>query len=371
MSEKLPNVVVSGYYGFDNLGDEAILEQLVCELKRLVPGENIIVLSANPQNTASSYQVRALARNEWFDIFREMQKTRLFVSGGGGLFQNTRSLGSILFYGLQILLARAGGARVVIYAQGLGPLNGIAATNLCRQFFSQAQEICLRDEKSLSLLKSWGLEATQTADPVWSLQASALPSAVDEQLRTLDDKPIALSLRETAEMSPAKARRLAEHLLQVFPEQESYLLLSLQDLQDLNLLQSVADFLESKGKKTALFKLADFSLPSQWLGLFSCCRALVGMRLHACIMALKMGCPVAGIAYDPKVRRVLEEFGQPILNLTNQPEEDDWLQGLQELALDSSALAERAVASAKRAAELAGQNFLMLERNLDMQRGNG
>ena len=49
MNETKKKIVLSGYYGFDNLGDEAILNYLVNFLKE----NNIdpIVLSANPEKT--------------------------------------------------------------------------------------------------------------------------------------------------------------------------------------------------------------------------------------------------------------------------------------------------------------------------------
>ncbi len=42
-------VLISGYYGFDNLGDEAILEELVSELGEFFDSRDIVVLSNNPQ----------------------------------------------------------------------------------------------------------------------------------------------------------------------------------------------------------------------------------------------------------------------------------------------------------------------------------
>ncbi|MBP7578818.1 MAG: polysaccharide pyruvyl transferase family protein, partial [Candidatus Obscuribacter sp.] len=113
-------VVVSGYYGFNNLGDEAILEELVSELKTLVALEDIVVLSQDPNATANLYGVKAINRWQISKIAGLMGQTKLFISGGGGLFQDTGSIKSVIYYGGLINIARMAGAKVMAYAQGLG-----------------------------------------------------------------------------------------------------------------------------------------------------------------------------------------------------------------------------------------------------------
>ena len=49
------SIIVSGYYGFDNFGDDAILGVIVDKLKSL--GNNIAVISKNPKKTSLLYQV--------------------------------------------------------------------------------------------------------------------------------------------------------------------------------------------------------------------------------------------------------------------------------------------------------------------------
>ena len=114
-------VVIAGYYGFDNLGDEAILEELINELEDFVERDRIVVLSANPQRTARLYNIRSANRWSPAEFLKLMKETSVLISGGGSLFQDTKGIGSIVFYGMQILLARWHGAKVLIYAQGIGP----------------------------------------------------------------------------------------------------------------------------------------------------------------------------------------------------------------------------------------------------------
>ncbi len=171
-------VIIAGYYGFDNLGDELILEALLNELSSLHAREDIVVLSQNPDKTTALFAVKSINRWHWLDYLKLLRKTKLLVSGGGGLFQDRTGFGSVIFYSAQIMLARLCGAKVLIYAQGLGPLQKIFSEKLTRLALQQASKITLRDHNSLALARRWGLPAQLTADPVWSLPASPLPALI-------------------------------------------------------------------------------------------------------------------------------------------------------------------------------------------------
>lgn len=366
-------VFISGYYGFENLGDEAILEEICRELKQLVKPEQIVVLSIAPEKTAEKYGVRAMQRKSLLDLWTALGPCRLFLSGGGGLFQNTRSLGSIIFYGLQILMAKAYGAQACIYAQGIGPLRGKLAANLCRQFFSQADHVLVRDDASMSYLQNWGIKGERTADPVWNLEASELPADVQSQLQKAGaanqkSKCIGISLRPSADLTDAHLQQLADGLQQSLQADDNLLLLPLQPDQDLPVLQSFEKLWKAKGKDCAILDASSLRLPSQWAGVFAQLKWLVAMRLHALIFALKAGRPVVGIGYDPKVTQLLAEFEQQCLILTKEDGGKDWAETLKTVAswLPNYAIkAERQAATAKKAA---CQNFDLLARILSMPR---
>ncbi|MBQ2223249.1 MAG: hypothetical protein II420_00645 [Oscillospiraceae bacterium] len=45
------NILISGYYGFDNIGDESILRTVINSLRARVPDCHLTVLSHNPAAT--------------------------------------------------------------------------------------------------------------------------------------------------------------------------------------------------------------------------------------------------------------------------------------------------------------------------------
>lgn len=372
MSDLRSKVLISGYYGFDNLGDEAILEKLCTELKGLCAAQDIYVLSANPQKTRRLYEVNAIDRQDFSEIWRHLRSAKLLVSGGGGLFQNTRSIASIIFYGLHVFLAKAAGAKVVIYAQGIGPLRGFLAEVLSQGIFRLANSVTVRDQASFRLLQSWKIQAVRTADPVWSLAASALPPAVESELEAvarlpLSERPfLAVSLRPSADFSETHLSGLADLLVRTVPEKLDILLLPLQEAQDLPLLTRFKSLLSERGRSSHLLDCKLVEKPSQWLSLFALCRGLVAMRLHALIMAIKAGVPVAGIGYDPKVSQLLTDFHKPILILNKDWNAKQWEQELLSLLPDLDREAEKGNSELIQAQSQSLKNSEMLAKILQM-----
>ena len=60
---------MSGYYGYNNIGDEAILKGLVDGISEISDAE-IVVLSKNPDWTTEKYGVKAVNRSKITDILK-------------------------------------------------------------------------------------------------------------------------------------------------------------------------------------------------------------------------------------------------------------------------------------------------------------
>ena len=116
-------VLISGYYGFGNLGDEALLEVIVGRLRRDFPAASIEVLSATPQRTAADYRVDATPRWDWRAVRAAIGRADVVLSGGGGLLQNGTSLRSLLYYAAILREAIRTGRKAMIFAQSIGPLD--------------------------------------------------------------------------------------------------------------------------------------------------------------------------------------------------------------------------------------------------------
>ena len=87
----MKTVVLSGYYGFDNAGDEAVCKSIISDLRALDPQLNIVVLSNQPEKTALTYQVSAVNRWKLLPILKTLKNADLLISGGGSLLQDVSS----------------------------------------------------------------------------------------------------------------------------------------------------------------------------------------------------------------------------------------------------------------------------------------
>lgn len=312
-----PSVLISGYYGFDNLGDELILKVLVDELK--AREVKITVLSQNPKKTAAEYGVNAIKRTSFIDIVDALASANLFISGGGGLFQDATGPMSSIYYGGLIHLARFFDVPVVFWAQGVGPLNQSFSRKMTASAIEKCEKIIVRDEKSAALVESLvGEKPEITADPVWLLKLEKQKPAHEKQGEPEGQIPessdpatkkswqIGISLRPWHELTPERLEALADCLNALAEQKEGpvqFKLLPFQKKEDTELLESFAKRLKASRRITV-----DIVEPLHVIEAVGECDILLGMRFHSLILGLLSGVPVYGLTYDPKVASLLAMF---------------------------------------------------------------
>lgn len=162
-------VVVSGYYGFGNLGDEAVLRAMLDALQKQWaqrqkqrPGGcggalQVVVLSNDAAQTKRLYGVEAVNRWQVKEVYRVLRDADLLVSGGGSLLQDVTGIKSLLYYLGVVWLALKLKKPVVFYAQGIGPVRTLSGQFLVRKIASRARLIIVRDEQSAKDLAGMGI----------------------------------------------------------------------------------------------------------------------------------------------------------------------------------------------------------------------
>lgn len=290
--------VISGYYGFGNAGDEAILRAIVSSLRGGDAAAEITVLSANPQQTAAEHDVIAISRTNLPQVFRALLRTDLFVSGGGGLLQDATSSRSLLYYLGLLTLARILGRRTMVYANSIGPIHQSRNRLLTRRVLQGVSHITVRDQLSLMALRDLGVSRPTmevTADPVLLLPTPSLP---------VSDREVLFSVREWGS-SNGYLQEVAKAAKQLKDSGFQVVFVPMHFSRDLSVSQRLASELEVDCISAPL---SDQSM-LQRLGSAS---VVVGMRLHSLIMATVSCRPMVGISYDPKVEGFLQAIGQPV-----------------------------------------------------------
>jgi polysaccharide pyruvyl transferase CsaB len=296
-------VLLSGYYGFGNAGDEAVLTASVRLFRRLAPDVGIEVLSADPAETQAALGVEACSRMRP-EALGALRRCSLFLSGGGSVLQDRTSLKSLLYYLALLALARRLGRRTMVFAQGIGPLVRPAARRLTARVLRRVDRITVRDPDSAALLREIGVpraargEIEVTADPVFALE----PELTERVRAALPPRPaVAVSLRPWPGV---------EALLDPIAE-------ALRGLPREVAVQAWALFpAEDRGPCRALVErvpgaalLATELAPPEWMALAGEVDAVLAMRLHALIFGAASSVPVVGISYDPKVDALLARLG--------------------------------------------------------------
>lgn len=185
-SAPVQRIVISGYYGFDNSGDEAVLQSILLALEQQGQEQGIqiepIVLSANPARTSELYGVRAVPRMKLGAVMAALRESHGLISGGGSLLQDATSPRTIPYYLLILKLAQWLGKPTFIYSQGIGPVHRRLFYGPIRRTVAKSAYISVRDEESAQLLGRMGVAHERieiVPDPVMGLplRADAAPVA--------------------------------------------------------------------------------------------------------------------------------------------------------------------------------------------------
>ena len=304
-------IVVSGYYGSKNAGDEAMLAAMIEVLSDLDPQVNITVISTDPEDTKKRHGVHAVSWLSVGEILGALRHADLLVSGGGSLLQNVTSGRSLYYYLGVIWLAERLGVPVMLYAQGIGPVCGGLARSLMRRIAGGVSLITVRDRGSFEEIESLGITKPPTevtADPVLAIHPVDLGigRGILRKAKADGAKPVVgISVREwrgwdhykqvIAEAADQTAKELGARIV-FFP---------MQVPEDVKTAEMIAARMETEATV-----LTDEFTTGELLSLVGNFDLLLGIRLHALIFAGVMGVPMAGISYDPKIDRFLGSIGE-------------------------------------------------------------
>ena len=306
------NILISGYYGFDNIGDESILRTLVSSLREHIPDCSLTVLSHNPTSTREKYGVEAVDRMSPMAILRAVKKCDMLISGGGSLLQDVTSSKSLHYYLSIIRCAEFFHKKVFIYSQGIGPIDRPGNRRAAAAALKRADGIVVRDERSASLLEEIGIARDKvviTADPVIRMKK---PDG-DVGAEILRKAGVSLDGRLTVGWAirerDTDSRFVKELLRSIQMMKDKYnaqsVLIPFHYEEDGEVCRHIAAQLPDD---TAVC-LNEKYLSEDMLSIIGNMDLLVGVRLHSLIYAAIMGVPLIGISYDPKCTAFLNSVG--------------------------------------------------------------
>ena len=305
-------VVVCGAYGRGNMGDDAILQTIIRQLRMQDPDLPICVMTRKPVETAletgvSTVQIfHAMRASKW------MKRSTLYISGGGTLLQNATSTRSLIYYLFSMIQAKKCGCRVMLYGCGAGPVRGKGNQRLVARVLNRyADQMTLRDPASRQTLERFGVTVPKcmvTADPALGMQADTerTPEFLRKNGMDLDQKYALFVLRPWSGMERRldAVRQAAEYVYRRWDLMPVFM--CFEPSRDRNITHTAADGLQVPYK--ILTGEADCSIAC---GVIARSQLVVAMRLHALVFACSQDVPMVGISYDPKVSGFMDYAGDP------------------------------------------------------------
>lgn len=361
VAKTVQKIIISGYYGFKNSGDEAVLTSILYALEEAGQAAGIqitpIILSIDPEWTTRTYGVEAVHRMKLGEVKKAIQQSDGLISGGGSLLQDVTGLGTIPYYLGVIKLAQWLGKPTFIYAQGVGPVQRGFFHPFIKSVMKKCKYISVRDQQSAAYLQKIGIGQERihvVPDPVMGF---VLPERIPQDNKHHQGEDGVLDQEISEEVSQDVSRHESQDIVKDIPQDVIKQI-------DLGVAQSIAMNEVGKTKpvvgvsvrfwnedRSELLSLAkglskltadrDITLkflpfhfpgddeasrfviehmehgaevasvigecehPSDMVQEVKNCDLLIGMRLHSLIYAASQGVPMMGISYDPKIDQFL------------------------------------------------------------------
>lgn len=307
-------VLLSGYYGFDNAGDEAVLYAIIQALQEHVSDIDITVLSNQPEKTEKQFGVKAVDRWGKISLLKAVKNCDVLISGGGSLLQDVTSKNGILYYLGIIKLAQLMKKKVMIYAQGIGPVQVGRNRILVRRILNQVDAITVRDLESRIELMQMGVyrEIMVCSDPVMGISSDCIDTEKGKLLLThsgLQDweKPIlAVAVRDWKEKEKLFIE-IAKYCDDAVQAGWSVVFLPFHYPEDVATGKAIA---EKMCCAEEIIILEENYTPQETMEILKNVDLILGMRLHSLIMGAVLSKPLIALCYDPKVNSFMQILRQ-------------------------------------------------------------
>lgn len=331
LSVSLPrakHIVLSGFYGASNVGDELILRSISERIQAADAAAQVWVGAENPEQVERNHALQAFTRKSLAQALNVARTASGVVLGGGGLWHDytfERSGGLLgLFHGPQISIAGFGALPLIgrmfdapfhVVGMGIGPLEDPDAKRMVRFIGGHAQSVMVRDAESLAHameVLSFPERVRQAPDVVYGLELEIPPPPAEvSAFRDRGYRIVGLNLRPWAHADQdAMVESVAAALLSL-AQREPIAIIGIPMQAGERVDQAViARVAERISGEVPLLVLKAPLGTEELIATLASVDLLVSMRLHACLLAHRLGRPVVGIAYDPKVANHFAELNR-------------------------------------------------------------
>jgi polysaccharide pyruvyl transferase WcaK-like protein len=264
-----------------------------------------------------------IGRYNFAKIKKELSRTRLFLLCGGTLLQNSTSNRSLGYYGYLCDLAVKYGARVMLYAGGVGPVIGQEAVDETVYTIENCDAVTLREPDSFELLKKIGCKLDGvgvSADVALKTEPLPLPESIVNSLPegrevfAVSVRPLRGITRGEGAHKPDEVYEMIAAAVRVISDRRNAIPLFIPLApEDVKICQRICKRAE-RGIVMPRMRAGHI------ISLMEYCSFTLGMRLHSAVFSSVAGIPAITLAYDPKVASFARYAYHPAPLDPNDPE---------------------------------------------------
>jgi polysaccharide pyruvyl transferase WcaK-like protein len=327
-------VIVHGYFGFGNVGDEAILSVLIEEFKNVFNKTEFIVLSSNPQRTMKFHSVKAIReRLTSLGFWKHFLRSHILVFAGGGRY----GYATWRRIALLALLAKLLGKIVIFRGVGVYPyewsgkpviskkpiaFKGLTGL-LIRLALSKASYISVRDKYSYIVLRLTGVKRSIAIEKDLAFRLKLLDPKICRELAIKynihEGKVLGVNLRTLDVETNKKVINYVVRLIQDFIEKGFdkvvFIPFGYGSFRNRFFDNDLIIAYELKKKIPDLIIINRETSPEKILCLFNYLNHVIAMRHHAIIFGLITNKPMIALIYDTKSLELLESLKRDAIKI--------------------------------------------------------
>ncbi len=354
-------IALFGTFGTGNLGNECTLQAMLFNIRRRIPNAQVSCICRNPEETAATHGIRALAIRamslrgtnnrawrslrkiflgipvelyRWFSAIKGLKGSHMLVMTGTGMLSDSgiHPLGlhyDILRWSLVAKLCRC---KLLFVSVGAGPIRHPLSRFFVKAALRLADYRSYRDSFSKEYLKNIGFDADDDAvypDLAFSLPEGVLPK---DQINGDKDAPVGVglithyvhhSLSDDVEQTYREyVTKMASFISRLLEQNRTVRLLTGDLVYDTRVRKDLRAVLEQSGLTYEKSNILDEPAGSfeELLSQLAATKVVVASRFHNLLLALMLGKPALAISFHEKDDSLmtamgLQEFRQDIANL--------------------------------------------------------
>lgn len=341
-------ILIIGYYGAKNIGDELLLKATAQILEENINNIEISAITYDKNYTERNTNINGISRNKFSNILREINNNDFIIVGGGSLLQNKTSNRSLIYYLMILWYALKTGKKVYLLGNGIGPISEGVFKNITLNILKKMERITVRDIESYKYLKNNEVKNVFLgSDLVYNIED------IFEIENKYNNRKIGINLREWNNIKDIIKEIIP--LIKFFSEKNIEVkLISFQKNNDNLVLQEIVNKIGYE------LEIVELETPEDIKKAYSDLDLLIGMRLHSLIVSSLFEIPFMGIVYDPKVKSFCISNDQEYIE--NFDEENSILKKAEEIYLNREFFIEKIKLNNKILKENSKENIALIKK---------